>query len=139
MIDDATEDTQFPVVGIGASAGGLEALRDFVKAVQPNNGIAYVIVQHLAADHPSIMDQLLASHSKLPVVKIENGMKVEPDTVYVIPAGPSVTIEGNVLRLHERSVEKGLRTPIDAFLQSLADDRGRAAFAVILSGTGSDG
>jgi two-component system CheB/CheR fusion protein len=129
----------FPIVGIGASAGGLEALRDFVGAIPAESGMAYVIVQHLAADHPSIMDQLLAGHSDIPVRRIEDGITVEPDTIYVIPAGPSVTIRNGRLWLHERSTEKVLRTPIDEFLTSLAQERGRDAFAVILSGTGSDG
>jgi two-component system CheB/CheR fusion protein len=129
----------FPVVGIGASAGGVEALREFVKAVPENSGMAFVIIQHLSPAHPSIMDQLLRTHSVIPVVKIEENKTVEPDTIYVLPAGPSATIEGSTLHLHERESEHALRAPIDKFLESLASSRGRSAFAVILSGTGSDG
>ncbi len=132
-------DVPFPVVGIGASAGGLEALRDFVQAVNPGRGMCYVIVQHLAPDHPSIMDQLLASHSKIPVVKIENGLPLEPDKVFVIPAGPELTISNGCFRLHEKPPERGLRTPIDRFFHSMAEQVGRRAYCVVLSGTGSDG
>ncbi|MGB3738463.1 MAG: chemotaxis protein CheB [Pontixanthobacter sp.] len=130
---------QFPIVGIGASAGGLEALSEFVKAVPEDSGLAYVIVQHLAPDHPSIMDQLLESHTPIPVRKIEDGMAVEPDTIFVIPAGPSLTLKDGALHLHDRDPDKHVRTPIDEFLSSLAEERGKSAFAVILSGTGSDG
>ena len=129
----------FPIVGIGASAGGLEALSEFVKAVPQNSGLAYVIVQHLAPDHPSIMDQLLESHTPIPVRKIDDGMVVEPDTIYVIPAGPSLTYQDGALKLHERDPKKHVRTPIDEFLSSIAEECGSSAFAVILSGTGSDG
>ena len=127
------------VVGIGASAGGLEALSAFVKAIPDRSGLAYVIVQHLAPDHPSIMDQLLQSHTSIPVRKIEEGMAIKPDTIFVIPAGPSLTIEDGTLHLHDRDPDVHLRTPIDEFLTSLAKDCGSSAFAVILSGTGSDG
>ena len=132
-------DGPFPIVGIGASAGGLEALRDFVQAVSPGSGMCYVVVQHLAPDHPSIMDQLLASHSKIPVVKIENGLPLEPDKVFVIPAGPELTISNGSFRLHEKPAERGLRTPIDRFFHSIAEQAGRRAYCVVLSGTGSDG
>lgn len=128
-----------PVVGIGASAGGLEALSSLVNAIPDRSGLAYVIVQHLAPDHPSIMDQLLESHTNVPVRKIADGMKIEPNTIYVIPAGPSVTLEEGILHLHERDPDVHLRTPIDEFLTSLSRERGKSAFAVILSGTGSDG
>lgn len=91
-----------PVVGIGASAGGLEALSELVKAIPERSGLAYVIIQHLSPDHPSMMDQLLATHAVVPVRKIEDGESVQPDRIYVLPAGPSATIEGSTLRLHDR-------------------------------------
>lgn len=132
-------DDQTPVVGIGASAGGLEALTELVGAIPEDSGIAFVIVQHLSPDHPSMMDQLLANHTRLPVRVIEEGMRLAPDTIYVLPPRPWVTLEGETLHLHDRDPDEVLRTPIDNFLVSLADARGRNAFAVILSGTGSDG
>jgi len=132
-------DNQTPVVGIGASAGGLEALTELVGAIPEDSGIAYVIVQHLSPDHPTMMDQLLSHHTSLPVRVIEQGMRLAPDTIYVLPPEPWVTLEGETLHLHERNREEVLRTPIDRFLVSLAEARGHDAFAVILSGTGSDG
>lgn len=137
-MDDAREAT-FPVVGIGASAGGLEALNALVAAIPSDSGCAYVIIQHLAPDHPSMMDQLLASHASIPVQRIEDGMQVQADCIHVLPPGAAVTISGEILHLHPRQRDEGLRTPIDRFLASLAESHGRNAFAVILSGTGSDG
>ena len=128
-----------PVVGIGASAGGLEALTELVAAIPEDSGIAFVIVQHLSPDHPSMMDQLLAHHTSLPVRVIEEGMSLSPDTIYVLPPEPWVTLDDDTLHLHERDRGEALRTPIDRFLVSLAEARGHTAFAVILSGTGSDG
>ncbi|MFB0610776.1 chemotaxis protein CheB [Aurantiacibacter poecillastricola] len=140
MQDDNKSDVSGPsIVGIGASAGGLEALNELVSNIPPHSGMAYVIVQHLSPDHPSIMDQLLANHTELPVRRIESGMKVEADTIYVLPAGPWVTVKRGVLYLHERDETETLRTPIDKFFSSLAEDKGRDAFCVILSGTGTDG
>ncbi|WOI53017.1 CheR family methyltransferase [Parvularcula sp. LCG005] len=129
----------FPIVGIGASAGGLEALNELVKAIPERSGLCYVIIQHLSAEHPSIMDQLLRKHSSIPVQKIEDGMQAKPDTVFVIPGGPSLSIEGNRFVLHDRVTDGGLRTPIDEFFSSLANRNGPACFGVILSGTGTDG
>lgn len=129
----------FPIVAIGASAGGLEALNELVQAIPGNSGLAYIIIQHLSPDHPSIMDKLLATHTYLPVSKIEDGGEIERDHIYVLPAGPSATIEKNRFKLHERDRERTLRTPIDQFFDSVAQEKGRAGFGVILSGTGSDG
>lgn len=129
----------FPVVGIGASAGGLEALQSFVKAIPKDSGISFVIVQHLAPDHVSIMDKLLNAHSKVPVRRIEDDQKIEADTVFIIPPGPFLEIQGDRFKLLDHARETGVRTPIDRFFTSLADAAGRDAFAVVLSGTGSDG
>ncbi|NDV00335.1 chemotaxis protein CheB [Pseudoroseicyclus tamaricis] len=128
-----------PIVGIGASAGGLEALQDFVQAVPNDTGVAYVVVQHLARDHPSLMDKLLGAHTRLSVSRIENGGEIEPDHVYVIPPGYFVEIEEGRFHLTDSTAEQGVRTPIDRFFTSMADAAGRHAFGVVLSGTGSDG
>lgn len=127
------------IVGIGASAGGLEALNALVKSIPAQSGIAFVIIQHLSPDHPSMMDKLLSTHTKVPVAKIEDGAEIRADHIYVLPAGPSATIHKNSFKLHDREPEHGVRTPIDQFFQSLAHEKGREAFAVVLSGTGSDG
>lgn len=127
------------IVGIGASAGGLEALSAFVGNIAADTGLCFVVVQHLAPDHPSIMDQLLAEHTELPVVKIENGMRVAPNKVFVIPPGPSLTVSDGRFHLEPRDNAPGMRTPIDKFFTSLADEYTDEAACVILSGTGSDG
>ncbi|MEE4210710.1 MAG: chemotaxis protein CheB, partial [Parvularcula sp.] len=132
------EETGANVVGIGASAGGLEAFAALVSAIQPGSGFVWVIVQHLSPDHPSILDQLLQTNCKLPVRVIEDAMTASPDAVYVAPAGMEVFFRQGVFSLRPR--EAGvLSTPIDTFFSSLAEGVGRSAFAVVLSGTGSDG
>ncbi len=128
-----------PIVGIGASAGGLEALKDLVRAIPNDSGIAYVIVQHLAPDQPSLMDKLLDEHSAVPVSRITDGGEIERDHVYIIPPGPFLELKDGVFHLIEHAREEGVRTPIDRFFTSLAGAAGRRAFAVVLSGTGSDG
>jgi hypothetical protein len=132
-------DEQFPVVGIGASAGGLEALREFVNAIPTDSGMAYVIVQHLAPDHPSIMDQLLAHDAKVPVAKIEDGQLLKPNIVYVIPSGHELTVHNGRFRLHDVGRERGVRMVIDRFFISLAEEYGHRAHCIVLSGTGTDG
>lgn len=128
-----------PVVGIGASAGGLEALQELVDRISSDSGASYVLVQHLSPDHDSIMDQLLQAHTRLKVRQIEDGMELEPDAIYVNPPGSEVSIEGMTLRLHDRPASGHLQAPIDRFFRALADQHGRNAYCVILSGTGSDG
>ena len=134
-----TEPTSAPalVVGVGASAGGLDALQRFVADLHPGLRTAYVIVQHLSPDHPSLMVEILERHTSLPVVKITDGAHLAPDTVHVLPPRTEVRCAGGLLLLDARS---GIvSTPIDRFLSSLAEDQGPRAVAVILSGTGSDG
>ncbi|WP_076535552.1 chemotaxis protein CheB [Roseovarius nanhaiticus] len=142
-MDDARDDTHqitsHPIVGIGASAGGLEALQELVDRISPDSGASYVVVQHLSPDHTSIMDQLLQAHTRLSVRQIEDEMTLEPDAIYLNPPGSEVTVEGLTLRLHDRPSSGHLQAPIDRFFRALADQHGRGAYCVILSGTGSDG
>ncbi|SEN67152.1 chemotaxis protein CheB [Palleronia pelagia] len=127
------------VVGVGASAGGLEALNELVAAIPEGSGLAFVVVQHLSPDHPSIMDELLSSHTALPVWKIEDGMEISPDQIFVIPSGPALEVVDGRFHLLPRDDRKGIRTPIDVFLTSLSEAYGEDACCVILSGTGTDG
>lgn len=127
------------IVAVGASAGGLEALRELVHAIPEDSGVCYVVIQHLAPDHESIMDELLASHTAVTVKKIEDGARPAPDTVFVNPPGPVVTLQDGGFALHEREPETGLRTPIDRFFKSVAEVCGGEAVCIVLSGTGSDG
>ncbi|MBK9292597.1 MAG: PAS domain-containing protein [Bacteroidetes bacterium] len=127
------------VVGLGASAGGLEALQDFFKAVPHNTGLAFVVIQHLSPDFKSMMDELLARYTKLPIRITTDGMQVEPDTIYLIPPRKNLTIFHGKLLLEDQGARNGLNLPIDLFFKSLALDYGKKAIGVVLSGTGSDG
>ncbi len=127
------------MVGIGASAGGLEALQFFFDNVAANTEMAFVVVQHLSPDYKSLMDELLARHTKLPIQLVENGMSVERGHVYLIPPKKEMIISGGRLLLSERDRQHELTLPIDVFFRSLAQDCGALAVAIVLSGTGSDG
>lgn len=129
----------FPIVGIGASAGGLEAYRELLQHVPGDIGMGFVLVQHLAPKHESALSELLSRFIKIPVAEVKDGMAVEPNHVYVIPPNMDMVILGGILRLTPRSMMLGQHMPIDYFLRSLATDRGTQAIGVILSGTGSDG
>ena len=128
-----------PVIGIGASAGGLEALREVVSRISSDSRACHVVIQHFAADQKSIMDQLLQSETDLPVSQIAEGDRLAPGHVFVVPPGQSVEIDGDRFVLRPRRETESLYLPIDIFFTSLAEARGRDAYAVILSGTGSDG
>ena len=127
------------VVGMGASAGGLDALERFFDHVPKDTGMAFVVVQHLSPDFKSLMDELLARHTELPIQLVEDGMTVRANHVYLIPPKKEMIISGGRLLLSERSRDKELALPIDVFFRSLAQDCGARAVAVVLSGTGSDG
>jgi two-component system CheB/CheR fusion protein len=130
---------QFPIVGVGASAGGLEAFTQLLRNLPADPGIAFVLVQHLAPAHESMLTELLSKTTAMPVKEVKDGMTVTPDTVYVIPPDTEMVIFQGVLHLTPREKTRGQYMPVDAFLRSLAEDRRNAAIAVILSGTGSDG
>lgn len=125
----------FPVVGIGASAGGLDALKTLLENLPSDTGLAFVIIQHLAAGQVSMLTEILSRSTNMPVHKVQDGQVVDPNNVYVIPPDNSMTIVENVLQLHPRINLK----PIDAFLSSLAVERKVQAIGIILSGTGADG
>jgi len=127
------------IVGIGASAGGLEALQEFFKAVPINTGISFVVIQHLSPDYKSLMDELLARHTKLQIEKAQDGMVVNPNTIYLIPPRKNLRIFHGKLLLEDQGKRTGIILPIDIFLRSLAKDHGSKAIGIILSGTGSDG
>src|ERR1700688_3062453 len=128
-----------PVVGIGASAGGLEAFTQLLKSLPENTGMAFVIVQHLDPHHESILAELLASHTSMPVDQAAQDTTVEPNHVYVIPPNTLMTIQKGVLKLTRRVDDRSRVLPIDHFLCSLAEDQKSRAIGVILSGSASDG
>jgi len=137
--DKAPSRDQFPIIGLGASAGGLEALELFLRHVPKNSGLGFVIVQHLDPTHKGIMVELLQRSTSMPVVQIKDQMIIEPEHVYVIPPNRDLSILRGVLHLLEPAAPRGLRLPIDFFFRSLADDRNEKGIGVILSGMGSDG
>jgi two-component system, chemotaxis family, CheB/CheR fusion protein len=129
----------FPVVGIGASAGGVEALRQFFSATASTSGMAYVVIQHLSPERESLMAEILGRCTAMPVRQIEDGMSVEVDHVYVIRPGHTVTLEDGTLHLREPVQKPGYRRPVDDFFRSLAREQKESAIVVLLSGTGTNG
>ncbi len=125
------------IVGIGASAGGLEALEQLFSSVPKDCGVAFVVVQHLAPQHASMLGQLLGRRTTMPVVEAENEVAAEADHVYVIAPGTTLGISGGSFRVV--SVEGERRGLIDVFLRALAEDQGERAVGILLSGSGSDG
>src|SRR5476649_167230 len=129
----------FPIVGIGASAGGLEALDQFLGRVPTGSGMAFVIVQHLDPTRKGIMSELLQRATGMKVVQVKDRTTVRPDCVYVIPPNKDMSILHGVLHLLKPTAARGMRLPIDFFLRSLAQDQHERSVGVILSGMGSDG
>ena len=131
--------TSFPIVGIGCSAGGLDALERFFRHVPPESGIAFIVVQHLAPDHTSALPDLLRRFTSMTVAEIKDGVTVQPDCVYIIPPSRDLSLLHGKFHLLEFAAPHGLHLPIDFFLRSLAEERREKAIGVILSGMGSDG
>lgn len=128
-----------PVVGVGASAGGLEAFRLILEAAEPGQGLAYILVQHLDPNHDSMLVELLARNSTLPVSEISNSQSIQPDHVYILEPNRELTIKDGRLHLHPFEDPRGSRRPIDHFFASLGADQTTNSVCVVLSGTGNDG
>jgi two-component system, chemotaxis family, CheB/CheR fusion protein len=133
------EHEQFPIVGVGASAGGLEAFRRLLGALPSSTGMAYVLVQHLDPHHDSILAELLSEVTQMKVAEVKGDVRVDRDHVYVIPPSKDMHLVDGMLKLVPRAPPGAAHMPIDAFLKTLADVQGRQAIGVILSGMGSDG
>ena len=131
----------FPVVGIGASAGGLSAFEDFFSAIPDSfgHGIAFVVVQHLDPKHKSILSDLIGRYTNMLTYEVSDGMVIEPNSVYVIPPNRDMIYQNGTLRLLEPTEPHGYRLPIDFFFRSLAEGKKEQAIGIVLSGTGSDG
>src|SRR3974390_2112187 len=131
----------FPIVGIGASAGGLSAFEAFFSGLpaDADPGLAFVLVQHLAPDHKSILTDLIRRYTRLQAYEVEDGMVVRPNCAYIIPPGRDMACLGGALSLLEPTAPRGQRLPIDFFFRSLAQDQQERAIGIVLSGTGSDG
>ncbi|HEY9824386.1 MAG TPA: CheR family methyltransferase, partial [Stenomitos sp.] len=135
----AKTDALFPVVGIAASAGGLEAFTELIRHLPPDTGMAFVLIQHLSPDHESLLPEILGRVTTMPVRQVQDQMRVVPNTVYVIPPNTQMTLVDGTLRLELRQKNNGNYLPADIFFESLATDRGNKAIAVVLSGMDGDG
>jgi two-component system CheB/CheR fusion protein len=138
---DAPPSKAFPIVGIGASAGGLGAFEAFFSAMPADlaPGMAFVLVQHLAPGHKSILTDLIRRYTRMQVFEVEDGMTVQPNCTYIIPPGRDMAFLNGTLQLLEPTAPHGHRLPIDFFFRSLAQDQHERAICIVLSGTGSDG
>ncbi len=130
---------KFLIVGMGASAGGLEAFKEFFEAMPDSPGMAFVLVQHLDPTHKSLMVSLLKNHTNMVVTQVRDNTKVVPNHVYIIPPNKDMAIFNGILHLMDPTAARGFRKPIDFFLRSLAEDQAERAVGIILSGTGSEG
>lgn len=133
------EDERFPVVGIGASAGGLEAFRQLLRHLPTDTGMAFVLIQHLDPDQKSILREILARETVMAVQEVQDGMTVEPNCVYVIPPNATMMIAQGRLHLIPRDRTRKIAMPVDTFFFSLAEDQGSKAIAIVLSGGDGDG
>ena len=145
-VDESTPDcgddaSVFPVVGLGASAGGLAAFEAFFSGMPADSdpGMAFVLVQHLAPDHKSLLTELIGRYTRMQVFEVEDGMRVQPNCAYIIPPNRDMAFLNGALQLLEPAAPHGRRLPIDFFFRSLAQDQGDRAIGIVLSGTGSDG
>lgn len=134
-----TTNGPFPVVSIGASAGGLEAYTDFFRALPVQTGMAFVLVQHLDPSHHSMLSEIIAKATSMPVEEVQSGARISPNHVYVIPHNALMVIADGVFTLTPRSKVPGQHLAINSFMRSLADERKSRAIGIVLSGTGSDG
>lgn len=134
---DAAEN--FLVVGLGASAGGVQALRRFFSQVPAHTRMAYVVILHLSPDHDSQLAEVLQSASAIPVTKVERRVRVEPDRVYVIPPNKNLEVEDGHIEVTDVTSNDVRRAPVDIFFRTLAQSHGQRAVSVVLSGTGANG
>ena len=135
----AQDSAEFAVVGIGASAGGLDAFRSLFGELPSDTGMAFIVVQHLSPEHPSILAKTLTRFASMPVVEVEDGARIAPNRLYVMPSNAEVLVADGVLRLVPRPASPGGRLPIDGLFRSLAAELRSRAIGVVLSGTGEDG
>jgi two-component system CheB/CheR fusion protein len=138
-LDLSVEMPGFLIVGIGASAGGLEAMEEFFRHISPICGIAFVVISHQHAGHVSLLPSLLSRCTAMPVVEATDGMEVEANHVYLAPGGINLAILHGTLHFMEPALQERVPLPIDYFFRSLAEDQKQRAVGIILSGTGTDG
>ena len=134
-----SEDAAVRIVAIGASAGGLEPIEQFFDNIPNDCGLTFVVIQHLSPDFKSMMNELISRHSKMHIERIEDGMLAKPNVIYLNPPRKTLTIQDGIFRLEDVDPTLSLHLPIDSFFETLAEEAGSDAVAIVLSGTGSDG
>jgi two-component system CheB/CheR fusion protein len=134
-----TSHPPFVLAGIGASAGGLQSLEQFFRALPVDTNVAYIVVQHLSAEHKSLMHELLGRFTRIPVVEATDGLEIRPDHIYILTPGHELEVRGTTLAVFPRESDRALAFPIDRLFSSLAENFGARSIAVVLSGSGSDG
>jgi len=134
-----TRNGSFPVVAVGASAGGLEAYTEFLHALAVDTGMAFVLIQHLDPSHHSLLTEIIAKATTMPVEEVKTGVRIKPNCVYVIPPNALMAISQGVFTLTPRSTEPGQHLSVNFFMRSLAEDQKSRAIGIVLSGTGADG
>ena len=142
VVDDhltPKESLPFPIVAIGASAGGLEAFTSLLRDLPNDTGMAFVVIQHLSPTHASMLPEILTRSTSMPVAQVEDNMPVRPDHVYVIPPGKNLVFAQGLLQLGPRTEIRGQQRPIDHFMRALAEEHGHKSIGVVLSGTANDG
>ena len=132
-------DKGFPIVGLGASAGGLEALEEFFRRMPPDAGMAFVVVTHQHPSHTSLLPELLRKHTRMPVTEAIDGAQVQPNRIYISRPDYYVGILDGRLHLMKSKEDGGVRLPIDFFLRALAEDQQERSVGIVLSGSGNDG
>jgi two-component system CheB/CheR fusion protein len=137
--EDTLREVNFPIIGIGASAGGLEAFELFFKTIPAASGMAFVLIPHLDPGHASMLSEILQRNTTMPIQEAQDQTKTQPNQVYIIPPGKDMAIFHGTLQISVPELARGMRLPIDSFFRSLAEDQGERAICVILSGSGSDG
>ena len=137
--DAAVQNGTFPVVAIGASAGGLEAYKEFFQALPSGTGMAFVVVQHLDPSHHSMLTEIIAKSTAMPVEEVKSGIRIKPDCVYVIPPNAFMSISESTFTLTPRSKGPGQHLAVNFFMRSLAESHGVGAIGIVFSGTGADG
>ncbi|HEY0743114.1 MAG TPA: chemotaxis protein CheB [Chryseosolibacter sp.] len=134
-----TQDSDHYIIAIGASAGGLEPIHELFDTLPDNTNFSFVIVQHLSPDHKSLMGELLAKHTSMKIIEAEENMELKPNCIYLIPSRKVMTYAGGKLKLHDKERHQVPNNAIDNFFESLANEKGKHAVGIILSGTGTDG
>src|SRR5437764_9784410 len=139
ILTNKINNNSFPIVGIGASAGGVEAITELFKHLPSNTGMGFIYIQHLDPVFPSKLSEIISRFTSMPVAEAIHSTSIQPDHIYIIPPNKDITIVNDIIQLNERKMNGSHHLPIDLFFSSLSERENGAFMAIVLSGTGSDG